>query len=411
MSVRKRTWKTRKGVLKHSFVLDYVDQHGKRHIETYKTEREAKKRAIDIGMAVKQGTHTAHSDSITVAQAGVNWLANGRATPLERSTLAEYEHVLTRHITPYLGMMKLSKLTAPDVVAFRNRLSSEPSPSGKKRSPRLIKRVIGYLAAILGDAMEAGFVAQNVALSLSSKKKRHRNKAAQARKLQVGVDIPTLQEITTLVGALKDNDHCRPLLLTAVFTGLRVSELRGLRWSDVDLVKGQLHVRQRADKFLEMGEPKSRAGNRTVPLLPSVQRALQVWRLACPASPMLDLVFPNAAGGVGTYHHVLRQVLEPAWLAAGVSVLVKDAEGKVVVDKRGEPVRIPKYSGLHCLRHFYASWLINRKVDGGLELPPKVVQERLGHATIGMTLDRYGHLFPQGDTSAEMAAAEKAFFG
>jgi integrase len=126
---------------------------------------------------------------------------------------------------------------------------------------------------------------------------------------------------------------------------------------------------------------------------------------------VLDLVFPNDDGGVATYHDVLRQGLEPAWLAAGVSVLVKNAEGKVVLNRRGEPVRIPKYSGLHCLRHFYASWLINRKADRGLELPAKVVQERLGHATIGMTLDTYGHLFPQGDTSAEMAAAEKAFFG
>jgi hypothetical protein len=94
-----------------------------------------------------EGTHTAHSDSITVAQAGANWLANGRATPLERSTLVEYEQVLTLHILPYLGTIKLSKLTAPDIVAFRNRLSGERSPSGRKRSPRLIKHVIGCLGS------------------------------------------------------------------------------------------------------------------------------------------------------------------------------------------------------------------------------------------------------------------------
>jgi integrase len=376
-----------------------------------RTEKEAKKRAIDVGAAVKQGTHTAHSDSITIAQAGANWLANGKTTPLERSTLVEYEQVLTLHILPYLGTMKLSKLTAPDVVAFRNRLGGERSPSGRKRSPRLIKHVIGCLGSILSDAMEAGLVAQNVVLSLGSKKKRHRNKAAQARKLKVGIDIPTPQEIVSLVDALQGNDRWRPLLLTAIFTGLRASELRGLRWADVDLAKRELHVRQRADRFLEIGEPKSKAGNRTVPLLPLVQRALQTWRLACPVSPVLDLVFPNNDGGVATYHDILRQGLEPAWLAAGVSVLVKDAEGKVRVDRRGEPIRIPKYTGLHCLRHFYASWLINRKADRGLELPATVVQERLGHASIGMTLSTYSHLFPQADTAAEMAAAEMAFFG
>jgi integrase len=66
-----------------------------------------------------------------------------------------------------------------------------------------------------------------------------------------------------------------------------------------------------------------------------------------------------------------------------------------------------KYTGMHALRHFFASWCINRRVDGGLELPLKVVQARMGHSTIAMTADVYGHLFPRGDDSAELAAAEK----
>jgi len=56
----------------------------------------------------------------------------------------------------------------------------------------------------------------------------------------------------------------------------------------------------------------------------------------------------------------------------------------------------------------YASWCINRKVDGGLELPPKTVQQRMGHASIAITMDVYGHLFPSGDDGAELAAAEMA---
>ena len=64
---------------------------------------------------------------------------------------------------------------------------------------------------------------------------------------------------------------------------------------------------------------------------------------------------------------------------------------------------------MHALRHFYASWLINRRADGGRELPPKSVQERLGHASITLTMDVYGHLFPRGDERDEMAAAETAF--
>jgi integrase len=61
------------------------------------------------------------------------------------------------------------------------------------------------------------------------------------------------------------------------------------------------------------------------------------------------------------------------------------------------------------LRHFYASWCINREKDGGLELPLKMVQGRLGHSTLAMTADTYGHLFPSNDDGAELRQAEKFF--
>jgi integrase len=70
-----------------------------------------------------------------------------------------------------------------------------------------------------------------------------------------------------------------------------------------------------------------------------------------------------------------------------------------------------KYTGLHALRHFYASWCINAKADGGLELSPKAAQGRLGHSTIMMTYDTYGHLFPRGDDGSELAAAEQSLLG
>jgi len=181
----------------------------------------------------------------------------------------------------------------------------------------------------------------------------------------------------------------RALLLTAALCGLRASELRGLRWADVDLKGGELHVRQRADRYNNIGAPKSTSSTRTIPLAPEVEAALKVWRLACPKGE-LDLVFPTRPGAI-MYHRSMLDSLAPVMVAASV------------VNKRGGP----KY-GLHAFRHFFASWCINRRADGGRELPAKVVQGLLGHGSIVMTLDRYGHLFPRGDDRAELAAASGA---
>ena len=94
--------------------------------------------------------------------------------------------------------------------------------------------------------------------------------------------------------------------------------------------------------------------------------------------------------------------LLPAQIRAGITVETGD------VDQDGKPVLRAKYGGMHALRHFYASWLINRPQDGGLGLPPKMVQERLGHATINLTMDTYSHLFAREDDADELAAAEEA---
>ena len=186
-------------------------------------------------------------------------------------------------------------------------------------------------------------------------------------------------------------DRWRPVLLTAIFAGLRSSELRGLRWQDVDLKAAELHVRQRADRYNVIGKPKSEAGNRTVPLGPLVLNTLREWKLKCPMGEQ-GLVFPTGSGRIMRHNDIMR-AFKSVVRAAGLL----DAEGK------------PKYTGLHSLRHFYASWCINPIDRGGQGLPPKVVQERLGHSSIVMTMDTYGHLFPAGDdTRKRLADAERA---
>ena len=121
---------------------------------------------------------------------------------------------------------------------------------------------------------------------------------------------------------------------------------------------------------------------------------MREWKLFCPKGE-LGLIFPTGAGKVEYHSNIVTRGLAPVQVAASV------------VTKAGKA----KYTGLHALRHFYASWCINRKEDDGLGLPFKVVQHRLGHSSIQMTADVYGHLFPSGDDGAELAEAQKALLG
>jgi integrase len=275
----------------------------------------------------------------------------------------------------------------------------------------MVRAVIGSLGAIIADAREQGLVGQNVVRELRTRHRRGSNRHDRRNgKLKAGVDIPTPDEVRRLLQAA--TGKWRPLLLTAVFAGLRASELRGLRWDDIDLKSGALHVHQRADKYNKMGSPKSAAGQRTVPLPPTVVQELREWKLLCPKKDgKLGLVFPNGAGNVENHGNIARRGLVPIVKAAGLVKPALDERGNGKRDADGKPIVEPKYSGLHTLRHFFASWCINRKEDGGLGLPAKVVQERLGHASIMMTMDTYGHLFPRGDDTAELAAAERVLLG
>lgn len=274
----------------------------------------------------------------------------------------------------------------------------------------MIRRVMQTVGSILADAQERGLVVRNAARELRARRKGKDRKSEKRQKgrLKLGVDMPTPTEIRAIVEHAQG--RWRPLLITAIFTGLRASELRGLRWADLDLEGRLLHVRQRADRFNEIGHPKSEAGERSIPLPPIVIAELRAWQPICPKGEA-GLVFPAGSGKVEGLTNIVMRGLKPVQLAAGVTVPVLDSAGKPKLDPDGKPMVRAKYSGFHALRHFFASWCINRRADLGLELPPKVVQERMGHASIVMTMDTYGHLFPRGDDHAELEAAELALLG
>ena len=404
MSVRKRQWITGKGVSKEAWVVDYVDRAGKRRLKTFPRKKEADAFSATARVEVREGTHVADSASATVGEAGALWLARATAEGLERATIESYRQQLAYHIEPFIGGARLSRISAPSLRAFEDQLRNEG------RSPSMVRRVMRTMGSILADAQERGLVVRNAARELRARRKGKDRKSEkrQKGKLKAGVDIPTPAEIRAIVETVKG--RWRPLLLTAIFTGLRASELRGLRWRDVDLEGRMLHVRQRADRFNQIGPPKSEAGERTVPLPPIVVAELRAWQPICPKGEA-GLVFPAGSGKVEGLTNIVMRGLKPVQVAAGVTVPILDNEEEPRLDAQGKLMVRAKYSGFHALRHFFASWCINRRADGGLELTPKLVQERMGHASIVMTMDTYGHLFPRGDDLAELEAAELALLG
>lgn len=384
------------GEVRSSWVADYVDQNGKRHIKTFRTKKEAIAFDSQTHVEVAGRIHVADADTITVAAAGKHWIASCEAAGLERSTVNQYRQHLDLHIVPFIGTKRLNEISVPAVRVFMDTLRDKGRSAAMQRAVRV------SLGSLLSDAQERGLVVRNAVKDIGRSKGKAKAAARHKEQVQIGVDIPTRDEVRAILA--KAEGKPRIFIMTAVLTGMRASELRGLRWSDVDLDKSEVTIRQRADAYQEIGSPKSAKGRRTIPLPGDLVAALKVWKDTCPAGE-LGLVFPTGTGGIEYHSNIVKRWFHPPQVAAGVTIKTDK------VDKRGRPILAPKYPGLHSLRHFYASWCINRPEDLGLGLPPKVVQERMGHSSIQVTLDVYSHLFPKGDDGSQMDRAASALLG
>jgi integrase len=276
-SIRRRTW-TSRGNERSAWIVDYFDQAGKRRLRTFSTKREADAWSVSALHEVQQGTHTPHSVSVTVTEAMERWLTHCEAEELEHSTIKQRRGHLVHHINPFIGREKLSQLTTPRIYQF----DADLRKAG--RSVAMRRKVLVNLRTVLTFCQGQGLVAQNVARGVKIKSD-DQHRARQLKK--EGRDFPTKAEIRQLIDMAPD--RWRPFMIVAVFTGMRASELRGLRWQDVDLNEGLVHVAQRADAWRRIGAPKSAAGTRTIPLVPMAINALRQWRLACPAGELVRL--------------------------------------------------------------------------------------------------------------------------
>lgn len=389
MSIRKREWTTPAGKAQSAWQVDYRDGQGKRRSKQFAKKRDADAFELTAGHEVRQGTHTADSQSITVAKAGELWLARADREDLEASTIAAYRQHVRLHIDPLIGARKLNQLTRPMVETYRDELLE----TGRSRP--MVSRVLRSLTSIVSEAERIGYVAKNPCRGVTLK----RGKRDKAKVLP-----PSKEDMRLLLEhAGNGRPMDRPLLMVLIFAGLRASEVRALPWHNVDLERGAITVDQRADFKNVIGPPKSAAGRRTIPIPAGVVAALKAWREVCPPSPRA-LVFPSEAGTPIFHPNLVLGFQEPIQIAAGVTrPVLKD--GKPVLDKKGNLVVEGRYT-LHSFRHAAASLWIERQV------PPKKVQSWMGHSSIQVTFDTYGHLFAAAeDDSLIMAQVEAGVLG
>lgn len=213
------------------------------------------------------------------------------------------------------------------------------------------------------------------------------------------VIIPSKADLRSLLQAAAASEEKAAAALVALvtFCGLRASELRGLPWRAVNLRTGTVTVNQRADAYNVIGAAKSDAGFRSIPIPPLAQKLLREWKIACPPSD-LNLVFPSVAGQVMSNRYMTLKLLDPIQRRAGLVLEGTEADPKRSADETRSETKRGRYT-LHDFRHAAASLWIEQRVS------PKRVQTWMGHSSIQVTFDVYGHLFRDADRDAAVASA------
>ncbi len=312
MSVRKR--KLPSGAIRWQF--SYKDVKGERRGKMFETKREATAYETTVRGELKAGVHVPDSASISVADACELWLGKcENEEGLEPSTLRQYRGHVANHIVPSaIGNLRLSRLSTPIVEAFRDDLL-------KSHSKALTRKVITSLKSILKESQRRGLTITNAASATQVRQAgRHKTKTIIPSKAEIRAMLTKSAELWPAT------KPWRTFIVLAIFSGLRLSELRGLTWDNIDLSGGLLKVRQRADYRGIMGNPKSQAGARDIVLAPMAANALRQWKLACPRTDG-DLVFPNSRTGKPLS---TEGVHDQAWrpLLRALNLIDVDADGR-----------------------------------------------------------------------------------
>lgn len=303
----------------------------------------------------------------TVAEYLGRWLEDTVKTTRRTNTYECYRKLVVGHINPAVGSIALPKLTAPDVQGMLAAMERAG------RSPNLRRLARAVLRRALGQAVKWRLIQINPVDMTEAPRIPESKKTIWTEQ----------QAQAFLATAAQHRPQHFPIFYLALTTGMRIGEILGLQWADVDLAAGCIVVRQ---KLLEIGghtrgleDVKTAAGNRRIALAPGAVVVLKQHQAALMARGLraAPMVFPL----------VDRRHPEdpPGYYLRGTVAKVMDWVAKTAGVPRAR---------VHDLRHCSATLLMRAGVN------PKIVQARLGHSSVTVTLGIYGHVMPGMDEGA-----------
>lgn len=365
-----------------AFVVDVSrDENGTRtrHQRAgFKTKKEAEAAMHEILHRLGSGEYVAPAAVTLGGYLRDQWLPAIQAS-VRPSTFESYRMIIEKHIAPALGGTKLQAVTPAKLNAFYAGLLSNGRSDGKGGlSPKSVRNAHVIIRKALSDAVKWSLIPCNPAAFAEPPK------LVQSGDREMKTWSP--QEARTLLGIV-ENDRLYAAWLLAISTGMRRGEILGLRWSDVDLEDARLSVRQTVITVsyeIIFSTPKTAKGRRSIALDKGTVLALRAHKKAQLEERMAigssrysdnDLVFCKIDG----------QPMHPDLFSQQFDRMVARSP-------------LPRIR-LHDLRHSYATISLKAGVH------PKVVSERLGHATVAFTLDRYSHAVPgmQEDAAEKVA--------
>ena len=344
--------------------LDPVTGKRLRHYETIKGSKKlAKQRLAALEVSIGEGSFI-KPKRITFGKWLSDWLNSYVTTNCGIRTAQSYQSEVRRHLIPALGAIPLTQLQPQQLQNYYAHALSQGRVDGKGGlSARTVQYHHRILSEALSHAVKMGFLVRNVAEVADPPRPERKEMATLSPE-----DIPQFLE-----SAQETPYHA--LSYTALYTGMRLGELCGLRWCDVDLDMAFLSVVQALYKrsgVCKMVRPKSVHSRRRIALSPSLALLLREYKAEQQTQRILLGKLPARSDLV--FSHFDGKPLDPS--------VVSHTFAKVL-EKAGLP-----HIRFHDLRHTHATLLLK----GGVH--PKIVSERLGHANIGITLDIYSHVLP-----------------